>query len=206
MEDVHIYEEKIEIEFSYYNKKITFQCYEDEKMKDIFKNFEKKFGLINKKLHYLYNGKKVEENMTINEIVNKYVIENNKMIIFVFDSKESEYEDKPIKMEYLIICQTCKENIKMDIKEFKINLYECKNGHKIENILLNEFEETQKIELDKIICDECKKNNKSKSYNKYYICEKHNNYYTSFCEDYKKNICSLCNEHEKHTKFSFTDN
>ena len=77
-------------------------------MKDIFKNFEKKFGLINKKLHYLYNGKKVEENMTINEIVNKYVIEKNKMIIFVFDSKESESEDKPIKMEYLIICPTCK--------------------------------------------------------------------------------------------------
>ena len=87
MEEVDVYEEKIEIEFSYYNKKITFQCYEDEKMKDIFKNFEKKFGLINKKLHYLYNGKKVEENMTINEIVNKYVIENNKMIIFVLIQK-----------------------------------------------------------------------------------------------------------------------
>ena len=146
--------QKIEIEFRYKNEKIAFQCYENENMKDIFKNFKQKLGLINKKLHYLYNGKKVEENMTINEIVNKYVIENNEMIIFVFDSKESEYEDKPIKMEYLIICPTCKENIKMDIKDFKINLYECKNGHKIENILLNEFEETQKIELDKIICDE----------------------------------------------------
>ena len=188
MEEVDLYQEKIEIEFRYYNEKITFQCYEDEKMKDIFKNFEKKFGLINKKLHYLYNGKKVEENMTINEIVNKYVIENNKMIIFVFDSKESEYEDKPIKMEYLIICPTCKENVKMDIKEFKINLYECKNGHKIENILLNEFEETQKIELDKIICDECKKNNKSKSYNNiFYKCLTCNN-----------NICPSCREyHEK---------
>ena len=191
MEEVDVYEEKIEIEFRYYNKKITFQCYEDEKMKDIFKNFEKKFGLINKKLHYLYNGQKVEENMTINEIVNKYVIENNKMIIFVFDSKESEYEDKPIKMEYLIIYPTCKENVKMDIKEFKINLYECKNGHKIENILLNEFEETQKIELDKIICDECKKNNKSKSYNNiFYKCLTCNN-----------NICPSCREyHEKKMK------
>ena len=38
-----------------------------------------------------------------------------------------------------------------------------------------------------------------------FICEKHNNYYISFCEDCKKNICSLCNEHEKHTKINFTD-
>ena len=59
----------------------------------------------------------------------------------------------------------------MDIKDYKIELYECINGHKIENILLNEFEETQNIDLLNIICDICKKNNKSISYNNiFYKC------------------------------------
>ena len=48
----------------------------------------------------------------------------------------------------------------MDIIDYKINIYECKNGHKIENILLNEFEETQNIDRNNIICNICKKNNK----------------------------------------------
>ena len=48
----------------------------------------------------------------------------------------------------------------MDIKNFKINFYGCKNNHKINNIILNEYEETQKTYLSSIICDLCKKSNK----------------------------------------------
>ena len=40
-------------------------------------------------------------------------------------------------------------------------MYECKNGHKMENILLNEFEETQNIDRTNIKCNICNKNNKS---------------------------------------------
>ncbi len=53
----------------------------------------------------------------------------------------------------------------LDIIDYKINIYECKNKHKIENILLNEFEETQNIDRTNIICDRCKNNNKSISVN-----------------------------------------
>ena len=59
----------------------------------------------------------------------------------------------------------------MDIKDYKINLYECIYGYKKENILLNEFEETQNINLFNIICDICNKNNKCISYNNiFYKC------------------------------------
>ena len=125
----------------------------------------------------------------------------------------------------------------MDIIDYKVNLFDCKNGHKIENILLDEFEETQKIDLNNIICDICKKNNKSTSYNnifykcltcnnnicplcksnhnnehkiinyddKYYICDRHNENYISYCEQCKINLCTLCEGHKNHKRIFFSD-
>ena len=78
--------------------------------------------------------------------------------------------------------------IKMDIIDYKINLFECKNGHKIDNILLDEFEDTQKIDIKTIECEICKESNKSNSYN--------NIFYT--CISCKRNICPLCkSNHDK---------
>ena len=68
-----------------------------------------------------------------------------------------------------IICPECGEDIRIKFNEFKINLYECKNGHNINDILLDEFESTQYIDESKIICDECKRNNKNEYIIKYFI-------------------------------------
>ena len=88
-----------------------------------------------------------------------------------------------------IICPECKENIILDIKNFNINLKGCKNKHEINNVLLlNEYEESQKIDISKIILDICKIHNKSNSYkNEIYICNTCN-----------KNMCPLCkSKHDK---------
>ena len=70
-----------------------------------------------------------------------------------------------------IICPECKENIRISIDDFKIRLYDCINSHNINNISIDEYEETQKINLTKIICDNCKKINKANSYqNLFYRC------------------------------------
>ena len=42
-----------------------------------------------------------------------------------------------------------RENTKYKLNEYKIDLYECKNGHRIDNILLDEFEKTQYIDISK---------------------------------------------------------
>ena len=52
-----------------------------------------------------------------------------------------------------IICPICKENILINIKNFKINLSGCKSNHVHNNILLTLFKETQKINLSNIICN-----------------------------------------------------
>ena len=53
-----------------------------------------------------------------------------------------------------IICPKCNENILIKIDNYKINLFNCKNNHNIDNILLNEYENN--IDISKIICDKCK--------------------------------------------------
>ena len=56
-----------------------------------------------------------------------------------------------------IICPKCKEVCQFEIKDYEINLFGCKNGHIEKNIKLNKFNDSQYIDLSKIICGICKK-------------------------------------------------
>ena len=104
-----------------------------------------------------------------------------KMNIIVTQSDEDKSENKKV-VSKDIICPECKENILIDINNFKINLKGCKNNHIQNNILLNLFKEIQKIDLSNIICDICKENNKNNTHeNEFYRCNTCN-----------KNICPLC--------------
>ena len=79
-------------------------------------------------------------------------------------------------------CPKCQENIRIKFNDYKLKLYDCKNGHNIENISLEEYENAQDIDISTIICNICKVNNQSKMYN--------NEFY--FCNTCKINICPLC--------------
>ena len=85
-----------------------------------------------------------------------------------------------------IICPKCGENTQIKIEGFKINLFGCKNWQIIKDILLENFENTQKFDNSKIICNQCKEKNKNKSNGFYY------------CLNCKINLCSSCKEnHDK---------
>ena len=117
--------------------------------------------------------------------------------------------------------------------DYKITLYECKNNHKINNILFNEFNITQNIDFSKIICSKCT-NNKSLSNEKFYKCIScgsnlcnnckvnhtknhkiinydkknykcniHNETYSSYCDKCKQNICLLCENEYKEHNIIF---
>jgi len=226
-----------EVEFIYNGISTIIQCKSDEKMKIICQKFKDKIKIVNNNIIYSYNGKiGINEELTFEEILNSEDKKRNKISILVYDI-ETEIKGKDIVKSKNIICPECKENIKMDIIDYKVNIYECKNGHKIQNILLNEFEETQNIDRNNIICNICKKNNKSLSYNnqfykclicgnnicplcksnhdnthkiinyddKYYICDKHNDYYISYCEECKINLCTLCEGHKNHKRLQYSD-
>ena len=96
-----------------------------------------------------------------------------------------------------IICNVCKELCKINIYDYKISLYDCKNNHKTPNIHFEDFDKTQMKDESKIICKGCN-NSKSEAYdNLFYICKS--------C---KINICPLCQEkHDKtHNIINYDEN
>ena len=96
-----------------------------------------------------------------------------------------------------MICPICKENCLIEINDFKITFHKCKNDHISKDIYLHKFEETQTINLNEIICDICKNNNRGNTHeNKFYICNNCN-----------KNLCILCKQnHDKNHKILNYDN
>ena len=128
-----------EVEFIYNGTKTIIQCNLSEKIKDISKRFKDKINLTNKNINYTYNGNLVlNEELKFEDIVNNEDKIRKKMSFIVFDNL-IETKDKDIIKSKEIICPECKENIRMNINEYKINLLKCKNGHNKENILLDEI-------------------------------------------------------------------
>ena len=171
-----------EVKFIYEGNNTIIQCDINDKIKDIINKF---WIRINKEedtnSYYLYNNTKIHEELTFYEQANQIDKIRNKMDLIVCNNFIEPCAQNEI-MSKDIICFHCKENTIIDIKNFKINFNKCKNNHIYNDILLNNYELTQKIYLNEIICDICKNNNKCNSANnEFYICNNCN-----------KNICPLC--------------
>ena len=52
-----------------------------------------------------------------------------------------------------IICSLCNEPCRVKTKNFKLSLLGCVNKHKINNIKIKDFPNTQKINISNIICE-----------------------------------------------------
>ena len=174
---------KVEIEFNYNGAPFIIQCKKDVKIKDIYKSFRYKAEAEGKQLIYLYNGANIEnDELTFNDIANQVDKNRNKMNILVIKGeRQLQHNDNFIKSKK-IICPECKEDIKFNIDDYVINLFECKNKHDIDNIFLNEFESTQNINISEMICEKCR------NYNKGNV---HDNIFYR-CNNCKINLCPIC--------------
>ena len=189
------------VEFNYEGTQITIQCNENDLIKDICKKFASKLSLELDSLFFIYEGGQINL-----ESANTLDKKADKISINVYqndpeDSSKNVFEIKDV------ICPECKENARLKIINYKITLFECKNNHKINNILLNEFNNTQIINLSNIKCDICKENDKGQAYkNKFYNCISCNKKFCPLCKnkhdkthniidyDLKNYICTLHNE------------
>ena len=176
-----------EIIFNYNGKKTIIQSNKGEKMKNIFDKFIYKTQLDKNLIYFLYSGNNINEELNFEELANKEDKIRNKMNIIVYDNNISNNISSIKKSKYTI-CPICKENIKLNLEEYKVYLSECKNKHEINNIPINEFEQTQIIDISKIECEKCKNTNKNETYkNAFYRC--------NTC---KINICPMCkSSHDK---------
>ena len=222
--------------FEYFAQKFTIQCKGNEKMKDIINRFKSKIGLKSNNLIFLYNG----TNLNLQSTFNEEAKEDDRMTVIVQEEINPMNDSSNVvtKKSKDIICPICKETCRMRIINYKIILYKCKNGHKINNIFLEDFNKTQLINESSIICDDCNNENKGSSFKKHffkcltckknlgvlcnekhkkedhitidydkknYICEMHNDFYISYCEECKLNLCLTCySEHNnKHKRIDY---
>ena len=172
-----------EIIFNFEGTNTIIHCNENDKIKDIIHEFliktqnEKNINLL-----YLYNDTSINKELTFNEQANDLDKNRRKMDIIVVKTEEETNKFKETTSKDLIICPECKENVLIDINNFKLNFHGCKNNHKNNNIILYKYEKTQQKNLNRIICDICKQYNIDKTHNnEFFICNTCN-----------KNICPLC--------------
>ena len=179
--------EELKVNFQYRGNKIIIQCRGYEKMKDIAGRFKTKIGLKSNDLIFLCHGTNLNLENTFNEEIKDEDKKNNQINVVVENNDDSLDDNKETIKAQNIICPICKENCRMCIINYKIILFECKNGHKTNNILLEEFDNKQQISEYLITCDGCDNENKGSSYNhKFYQC--------LTC---KKKLGALCKEKHK---------
>ena len=187
----------VEVEFNYAGKITTIQSNINNNMKDIYKKFMNKSGKNIDDLIFIYSGSTIDDDtLTFIQLANSEDKKRNKMSIIVNDYNNNIGDKNDnLKKSKTIICPKCQQNIKYVFRDYKITLFDCKNNHEIKDILLNEFEKTQLIDESKIICDECKDNDKSQTYE--------NKFYT--CVDCKENLCLLCKSKSPHDSHNIID-
>ena len=106
----------------------------------------------------------------MNIIVKKYNKDKN-------EAKENVSKD--------IICPKCKELTLMNIEDFKLIFHGYKKYHRISNILLNDFEECQKVDKNKLRCNICNKQNIFNNI-QFFICNK--------CDKIIRPLCKLTHD------------
>ena len=161
-----------EIEFIYQGESIKIQSKSDEKIKEFIKKYTTKLGKSKEDIYFLYGGGILNENLTFETQANEDDKKTNKMIVIVNNrvDNNNDGEISLVKSKY-IICPQCKESSRILIDNYNLGLYDCKNGHKTDNISISNFEQTQNYNESKIECEICYKVNKATSFQElFYIC------------------------------------
>ena len=124
-----------QLEFIFNGESIKVSCNFNDKMEDIFKKFIIKAQIEDKSVYYLYNGSKIDEKLELRDIIKNKNINEVKILANLIDELENKKNNLIIESKY-IICPECKENIRIKIENYKIKLYDCKNKHEFNDILL----------------------------------------------------------------------
>ena len=173
--------------FLYRHEEIYIHSKQNEKLSSVFQKFSIKVEIKREYLCFLNDGKILTDEMTEADVA---LNQNMKKIIIVTDiSLKNEPKEVIIKSKE-IICPQCKESASISMQDYHIIISNCKNGHTTEYIKLKDFEETQKIDISKIICEKCNERNMGNVSGNIFFR----------CIDCKLNLCPLCksNHNQNH--------
>ena len=171
-----------EVDFNYKGTTINIQCSENDLLNNICKKFSEKTGTDLNTLYFLYSSNLIDDKLTFTECANLEDRRRKKMNVLVKEKNENNLNlNESIIKSKDIICPKCFDIAKICIKDYKIKL-KCRNNHISNYILIDEYENSQKMDQSKIICNNCKIKNKSNTYkNELFKCNSCN-----------INLCPLC--------------
>ena len=76
-----------------------------------------------------------------------------KLSIIVTENKTTINQNSNSKKSKYITCPKCNDTARINLQNFKIKLYGCKERHIIDNLSVFNFNNNQLIDESKIICD-----------------------------------------------------
>ena len=168
-----------ELIFRFNSQDIIHNYQQGEQISSILQSFCHNFGIKRDNFAFLCNGTILNDQSTIQSLTAN---SNNQIIILVTDIATSPPTEPVMRKSDYIICPKCKESTILSVNDFQASLLPCKNHHELKNIPLRKFNETQNIDISKILCDICKCS-KASFYNNILF----------YCLNCKKNICPGCN-------------
>ena len=181
----------VEIIFNFNQNPVIIQCNENDILKNIIETFSHKAKEKPSKLCFLFSGKNLDinSNQKIGEVFNKEIRNKSNIQILVYNFGTQSTILKNFKISKDIICPNCKQESQIEIKDYKISFYGCKNGHIIKDILIPDYNNKQLIDESKIICEQCYNYNKANVFeNQFFVC--------LFC---KKKLCPFCKYNHNNT-------
>ena len=185
----------IQITFHYKGNTINIQSTLKEKIGKIFDKFLDKLEIKNKQLYYIYQANMIDNecDLSLEKMIGQEDKKSNQMNIIVNEIEDLNKNDNIIKSKF-IICPNCKEKTCIKIRDYKVELYNCKNKHRINDIVLDKYEQIQNIDISKIVCYDCKEN-KSNIHNKEFFK----------CITCQINLCPLCktNHNKEHNIINY---
>ena len=224
-----------EIIFLYNGNSTTIICKEKDILKEVFNKFIIKNNVQSKRIIYHFNGKIADENKTVDQMtkeksltINAYdednsppqkinnIIQSNEVICpkckckAFLTIKDYKFNLNCSKNDHILNNILIKDFLKtQEIDNGKIICFNCKNKSRRNIYNFNFFYRCYTCGED--ICHNCKfQHNNAHIIIKYdernYICNIHNEIYSSYCKTCKANICLKCgNAHIKHEMINYGD-
>ena len=180
----------IDIDFLFNGRIIPIQADDASTFQESCEKFLTKSLADPKTLTYLANGLNISnQECKIINLMNSENKKEKKLKILVNQFKEGEsQEESSIIQSKGVICPKCFEPCRLEIKNYKIKLYDCVNKHVTENIKLKDYKNTQMVDRKKIICDNCNDQNLFDAYQKEFFK----------CLSCGQKLCPLCkSNHDK---------
>ena len=176
----------VELEFECEQNKVIIQANLNDYFSTIIPKYYQKAEIEPNSVFFVAHSFMIQENKRIIDFMDKADKKNNKLYIQVhqiYISRKKNY----IEDSKEIICPKCSEQCRIKIEDYNIKLYDCKNNHST-IMRIEEFKDSQKIDLSKINCNFCSNKTMGNSVDHTFF----------YCKNCKLNICVICRE--KHNK------